>query len=106
MLQLPLLSARWGAGGERGVQRRKDGGDEREKEVRKGRKRNFWDNGSGFSSEMEFLDINITKTPVFCSMLFTVPSTGGFQENYTLLLVLKILSKKQENSSVFINGIL
>ncbi len=30
------------------------------------------------TSEMEFLDINLTKTEVFCSMLFTVPSTGGF----------------------------
>ncbi len=29
---------------------------------------------------MEFLDINL-KTPVFCSMLFTVPSTSGFKKN-------------------------
>jgi hypothetical protein len=28
---------------------------------------------------MEFLDINL-KTPDFCSMLFTAPSTGGFKK--------------------------
>ncbi len=27
--------------------------------------------------EMEFLDNNLTNTQVICSMLFTVPSTGG-----------------------------
>jgi hypothetical protein len=31
------------------------------------------------SPEMEFLDINLTKDcRVFCSLLFTLPSTGGF----------------------------
>jgi hypothetical protein len=48
---------------------------------------------------MEFLDIN--------SILFTVPSTGGFERKPFSSLVLKILTKKypkQENSSLFMNG--
>jgi hypothetical protein len=35
--------------------------------------------------EMEFLDINLTKDLSLESMLFTVPSTGGFKKNHTLL---------------------
>ncbi len=48
--------------------------------------------------EMEFLEI---KTRIFCSMLFTVPSTGGFKRKPFSTLVLIILTKKsakQENS--------
>ncbi len=29
-------------------------------------------------TEMEFLDISLTKDLIFCFVLFTVPSTGGF----------------------------
>ncbi len=38
--------------------------------------RNFFSVAQKSSKEMEFLDINFSKD--FCSMLFTVPSTGGF----------------------------
>ncbi len=49
------------------------------------------------------------KTRVFCSMLLTVPFTGGFYRKPYSTLVLNIHTKnpkKQENSSLFINRIL
>jgi hypothetical protein len=39
-------------------------------------------------AEMEFFEVKVKKTKVFCSMLFTVPSTGGFKESS---LVFKLL---------------
>ncbi len=50
------------------------------------------------STEMEFLDINLTKERVFCTVLFTVPSLGGFYRKTDSSPVLKILTK---NTRVF-----
>ncbi len=43
--------------------------------------------------EMEFLDINLTKTQVFYAKLFTAHSTGGFERKQYSSLVLKIFQK-------------
>jgi len=45
---------------------------------------------------MEFLDISLQKTLVFCAMLFTVSSTGGFVRKPYSSVVLKILKKISE----------
>ncbi len=47
--------------------------------------------------EMEFLDFSLTKTRTFCSMLFTVPSTGEFEGKPYSSLVFKVLAEKSAN---------
>jgi hypothetical protein len=55
--------------------------------------------GRHMEPEMEFLDINWTKDLSFCSMLYTVSSTGGFYRKPYSSLVLKLHKKcaKQKN---------
>ena len=42
------------------------------------------------------------KTRVFCSLLFTVPTTGRITENNTLLIVLKIITKNTRNKKTWV----
>jgi hypothetical protein len=42
---------------------------------------------------MEFLDMNLTKDPSFCSILFTVSSTGGFYRKPGSTLPFKLHTK-------------
>jgi hypothetical protein len=61
------------------------------------------------SPKMEFLYISLTNTRVFCSMIFTVPSTGGFYIKPYPTVILKIHTKiicEQENWSFSMNSIL
>ncbi len=58
-----------------------------------------------FRIRIHFIQRSNSWTRVFCSMLFTVPSTGGFQREPNSFLFFKILTKKyakQENSSLFL----
>jgi hypothetical protein len=55
----------------------------------------------GKYTEIEFLDINLAKDSSL--LLFTVPSTGGFERKPYPSLVLK--SVKHEISSLFMNSI-
>ncbi len=62
----------------------------------------------GKSTEMEFLDINLTKDSSLCSMLFTIFLLAEFKKKTDSTVVKKNTKKstKQENSSLFVNSIL